>query len=46
VVGLFFGCVYPLFPFTGPGWALAYYAAAGFGASFSVIVLNVRSASF
>ncbi|GAB3138494.1 MFS transporter [Amycolatopsis stemonae] len=41
-----YGVAYQLYPFTGPGWALACYVVAGFFASFGVIVLNVFEMSF
>lgn len=41
-----YGLAYQLYPLTGPGWALACYVAAGFFASFGVIVLNVFGMSF
>lgn len=41
-----FGLAYQLYPFTGPGWALACYVVAGFLASFGVIVLNVFGMSY
>jgi predicted MFS family arabinose efflux permease len=41
-----YGLAYQLYPFTGRGWALACYVAAGFFASFGVIVLNVFGMSF
>lgn len=41
-----YGLAYQLYPFTGPGWALACYVVAGFFASFGVIVLNVFGMSF
>ncbi|WP_020668750.1 MFS transporter [Amycolatopsis nigrescens] len=46
LAAVLFGCCYLLFPFTGPGWRLGFYAVAGFGASLTVIVLNVLSVSF
>ncbi|WP_410668217.1 MFS transporter [Amycolatopsis sp. cmx-4-68] len=41
-----FGLAYQLYPFTGRGWALACYVAAGFFTSYSVIVLSVFGLSF
>jgi MFS family permease len=41
-----YGLAYQLYPFTGPGWALACYVVAGFFASFGVIVLNVFGMTF
>jgi predicted MFS family arabinose efflux permease len=41
-----FGLAYQLYPFTGRGWALACYVAAGFFTSYSVIVLSVFGVSF
>ncbi|WP_370970134.1 MFS transporter [Amycolatopsis sp. cg9] len=44
--GVLFGLAYQLYPFTGRGWALACYVAAGFFATYGVIVLNVFGMSF
>ncbi|MEV6829231.1 MFS transporter [Amycolatopsis sp. NPDC051102] len=41
-----FGLAYQLYPFTGPGWALACYVTAGFFSSYSVIVLSVFGAAY
>lgn len=46
VSGLLCGVSFLLFPLTGSGIALGFYVAAGFGASFTIIVLNVHSTSF
>lgn len=45
-IGIFEGVIYQLFPFTGPGWALACYVVAGFGSSFGIVAITVLSASF
>ncbi|MEV6644744.1 MFS transporter [Amycolatopsis sp. NPDC051371] len=41
-----FGLAYQLYPFTGRGWALTCYVAAGFFATYGIIVLNVFGMSF
>lgn len=41
-----FGLAFQLYPFTGRGWGIAWYVAAGFGSSYSVIMFSVFGLSF